>query len=287
MDLALILKMENDRRIISLDEAEKLLASSELVAMLISEFKEKPLYAIWRIIALSEIPYAGSLEYTKRIIDYINVNLHTPYGFSLTGKADDIVPCYNAMLIEAYSKLGYAEMKQVGVAIDWIRKYQVFERGVDTNWNRKGIHKYGGCMKSTPCFLGIAKTVKALIYYDKSIIEKDKDIKVLINKGIEYILSHHLYQRLSDKKPINNHILDIAFPPSYQLNIIELLEIISLTGSIIDERCQDAIGYIKDKRTKDGYWKVNHIYKSDGYTSFDKRGGKAEWASYLLDRYTS
>ena len=40
-----------------------------------------------------------------------------------------------------------------------------------------------------------------------------------------------------------------------------------------------------DKRLTDGSWKINYVYKSDGYISFDKRGKNAEWLTYLLDRY--
>lgn len=85
------------------------LSASKLVLRLTIEFIKKPLYTIWRIIALSEIPYTNRLEYTQQVIEYINKYLTTPSGFSLTNKEDNILPCYNAMLAEAFSKLGYAQ----------------------------------------------------------------------------------------------------------------------------------------------------------------------------------
>lgn len=191
------------------------------------------------------------------------------------------------MLVEAFSKLGYAQSESVQNALNWIKKYQPFERNSSSGWSGKGVLKYGGCLKSTPCFIGIAKTVKALVSYNLATQEADHQVTELIAKGMDYILKHELYQRLSTHTPINNHILDFAFPASYQLNILELLELAHLTGNIKRPECKSAIDYVNSKRTKDNYWKINYIYKADGYVSFDKRGRKADWLSYLFGRYVA
>lgn len=287
MDTALILRTAFDRGdTLSDEEIQSLLSSSDLVRELTSTFERKPLFAIWRLIALSEIPYASSLKYTEQVIEYIESHLATPSGFSLTGKEVDLVPCYNAMLVEAFSKLERTRTLYVQHAVEWIKKYQPFERNTEALWTRSGVKKYGGCLKATPCFIGIAKTVKALVAYDKALGHNYNEILVLIKKGMNYILSHELYKRLSSKEPINNHILDLAFPASYQLNIVELLELAKITGNIKNEGCQSAIDFVNSKKTKNGYWKINYIYKADGYLSFDKRGQKAEWLTYLLEKFT-
>ena len=285
MDTALELRIAFDHgKIKSYEQAERFLRDSDLVRELTSSFERKPLYAIWRIIALSEIPFTSSLDYTNQVIEYIVVNLATTDGFSLTGKAADLLPCYNAMLIEALSKLGQAESSAVQNAVEWIKKYQPFERGTTVTWTGAGVKKYGGCLKSTPCFIGVAKSVKALISYDKATGHQDGHITSLITKGMNYILKHELYKRLTNKEPINNHILDLAFPASYQLNIVELLELTYATGNIKNEGCQSALEFVNRKKMKGCYWKIDYVYKSDGYVSFDKRGKKAEWLTYIIKR---
>lgn len=287
MDTALTLRICYDKgERVNQDEIIRLLDTSQLVSQLTSSFQEKPLYAVWRIIALSEIPYVNQLAYTNQVVDYIQNHLATPSGFALTGKADDLLPCYNAMLLEALSKLGYAETECVQNAVQWIKKYQPFERSIDTGWQGKGTQKYGGCLKATPCFIGVAKAVKALAHYSIAIKHEDKEITQLIQKGMEYLLMHELYRKLSDGQPINNHIQDIAFPASYHLNIVELLETVRLTGYIHDSKCKSALNYINKKRTKENHWKINYIYKADGYHSFDQRGEKGDWVTYLLNRCT-
>jgi hypothetical protein len=118
-----------------------LLKSSNLVSILTENFKAKPKYAIWRIIALSEIPYAYKLEYVGHLISYIEKYLATPSGFTLTGKETDLFPCYNAMLLEAFAKLGYESSEVAQNAVGWIKKYQPFERNAPTSWTGKGVQK--------------------------------------------------------------------------------------------------------------------------------------------------
>jgi len=286
VDYALILRKQYDNNIkIDKQQALNLLNNSELINQLTSDFIPKPLFCIWRLIALSEIPYTKYLPYTNKVIDYILKYLTHEYGFSLTGKVDDLLPCYNAMIIEALCKLGYSHLKEVKNGINWIKKYQRFERGSKTLWDKPGVRKYGGCMKETPCFIGIAKTSKALIYYQKYNVENDVKIETRINRSIDYILMHHLFQRLSNQQPINHHILDLSFPPSYQLNIIELLEIMYQTNNINHPNVTEAIDFIQSKKTKDDYWKRNYNYKAEGYVNFDNPRVKAEWLTYLLNQY--
>lgn len=114
---------------------------------------------------------------------------------------------------------------------------------------------------------------------------RDRQTASLILKGMDYILKHELYKRLSNGEPINNHILDLAFPASYQLNIVELLDLAYTTGNMKHPSCQNALDFVKSKKIKDGYWKINYVYKSDGYVSFDQRGKKADWLTYFLERY--
>ncbi|GAU80008.1 hypothetical protein [Fusibacter sp. 3D3] len=284
MDHALLLKIEFDNgRALTDEKISTLLSSSEVIKSLTSTFSKKSLYPIWRLLALSEIPYVERLKYTQDLVEYIEDTYATSDGFSITGKGEDLLPCYNAMLIEVYSKLGYADRPVVTHAVEWIKKYQIFERNEKTVWTGKGIQKYGGCMKSIPCYIGLAKTVKALIYYSKTV--HDDQVIEIISKGTEYLLQHNLYQRLSNSAPITKHILDIAFPQSYQLNIIELLDIAYMTEHMNHPSVKSAVDFIKERKTKYNDWRINYIYKADGFISFDKRGQKGEWITYLLEKY--
>lgn len=289
MDTALELRIAYDRKEpLSSTEVDELHAASNLLARLTSELNEKPLFAVWRLIALSEIPYSNRLEYTNRLAKWALDHLATGMGFSVLGGAARLLPCYNSMLVYSLSKLGFADHPEVSAGVEWILDYQPFFRNHDSVWNGIGVRKYGGCLKPTPCFIGVAKAVKALQAYRFASQCTVPLIDEKINAGVSYILEHHLYRRLSSGEPITTHILDLSFPESYNLNILELLQIVDSENKLSDARTDDAFAYLLSRQRKEtANWKVNFVYKSPGYLSFDGRSRPGDWISYLINRFLS
>lgn len=258
LDKALELKILTEQEnFVSKKQAIIMLNESKIIEKLTCEFPESKLFAIWRILALAEIPYTIELEYTKQLIKYINENIATEYGFSYTGKVDNIVPCYNAMLVEAYCKLGLCNTKEVQIAIEWIKKYQLFDRNLVTEWNKPGIQKHGGCLKSTPCYIGIGKTVKALLWYSKC--SNDKSVDKYLDLGINYMKRHSFYKRLSNGKIIYSHITDFSYPSSYLLNIIDIAEIIYYSNIANDEK-KEFGEFVKSYKNDEGVYPSNYVY---------------------------
>ena len=283
MDTALKLKIDLDNGVnVSSIDALQYLNQSELVRKLTFDLKDSPLFYVWRIIALSEIPFSRHLEYTKNLIDRIYEKLSTSFGFSLSGDEKNFLPCYNAMLISALCRLGRANDRQVKNALDWIMTYQPMERGIEVSIPNFRFDRFGGCFNKTPCYIGLAKSVIALSEYKQS--TGDNTVNQKLEQGIEYLLKHHLLKRLSKDQPITGHILDISFPESYHLNIVELIRFAGKADLLNDNRTNEAIKYLEEKKLKDGGWKVTYRYKADGYTLFDEGKKYGEWVSYIIHR---
>lgn len=283
-DSALRLRMQRDsgRRINSHD-ALQMLSRSALVKKLTCEFEPHGTYAVWRLLALSEIPFTAQLAYTKKVLGFIEKNMSTDVGFSLFGGVDDLLPCYNSMLIEGYSKLGLTNHPTVKNGVEWILDYQPINRETLSSWDKPGVRKYGGCFHATACYIGVAKAIKAIQAYQKfSGPRRDDRIEAFLQKGIDYLLQHRLYLRLGIDKPIMKDILCLSFPANYKLNILELLEIMSIAGKIDDEACKSAMDQVLKRRSADGYWKVDYNYRGKGYVSFDNKRGMGEWVTYLI-----
>lgn len=286
MDTALQLKIEIDNgKKVSEKEAVQYLRQSELVARLTSDLRDKPLFYVWRIIALSEIPEAKYLDYTKNLIDRVYEKLATPFGFSLSGDEKMFLPCYNAMMISAMCRFGRANDEQVKKAVNWINDCQPMERGPKVSIPNFRFDRFGGCYNNTPCYIGLAKSVIALFNYQKATNDKSADKK--LQQGIEYLLQHQLIKRLSKDVPITSHILDITFPESYHLNIVELIRFASEAYLLRDERTRSAVDFLQNSRQKDGGWKIDYRYKSDGYTVFDNGRKSGDWATYVLSKALS
>ena len=280
MDSALVLRMKVDQNK-EISDSFDYLDHSDIIKNYAKMTKLKPLGKIFALIGLAEIPYAEKLPITQELLAFVNQNLSTSEGFSFTGKLEEIVPCYNAMLFEAYCRLGLGKSSEAQNALQWIKQYQVFDRQQKTTWPHKGICKFGGCMMRVPCYIGIGKTMRALLTYQEKVDPHDEKVNALIEQGVDYMLQHNLYQRLSTGHPISPHITESMFPQSYVLPLTDLMYIIEKSQYTTDPRAHDLLQLIHQKKTKTGGWKIDYIYKYAGYLPFENRRKDSEWITYL------
>lgn len=280
MDSALVLRMKVDQNK-EISDSFDYLDHSDIIKNYAKMTKLKPLGKIFALIGLAEIPYAEKLPITQELLAFVNQNLSTSEGFSFTGKLEEIVPCYNAMLFEAYCRLGLGKSSEAQNALQWIKQYQVFDRQQKTTWPHKGICKFGGCMMKVPCYIGIGKTMRALLTYQEKVDPHDEKVNALIEQGVDYMLQHNLYQRLSTGQPISPHITESMFPQSYVLSLTDLVYIIEKSQYTTDPRAHDLLQLIHQKKTKTGGWKIDYIYKYAGYLPFENRRKDSEWITYL------
>lgn len=280
MDSALVLRMKVDQNK-EISDPFDYLDHSDIIKNYAKMTKLKPLGKIFALIGLAEIPYAEKLPITQELLAFVNQNLSTSEGFSFTGKLEEIVPCYNAMLFEAYCRLGLGKSSEAQNALQWIKQYQVFDRQQKTTWPHKGICKFGGCMMKVPCYIGIGKTMRALLTYQEKVDPHDEKVNALIEQGVDYMLQHNLYQRLSTGQPISPRITESMFPQSYVLSLTDLVYIIEKSQYTTDPRAHDLLQLIHQKKTKTGGWKIDYIYKYAGYLPFENRRKDSEWITYL------
>ncbi len=288
MDTALMLRIASEKnQHLENNEISSLLSQSVLVRKLTTDFVDHPLFAVFRVMGLSEIPHIERLPYTQKMVDYINRNIATAQGFSCLGGLEEIVPCYNAMLLEAYCRLGLAESKEAQAALSWIEQYQLFERNQTTSWPHKGVCKHGGCLGKTPCYIGIGKTVRALTTYLEYVKHENQNVEKLLIQGTGYMLRHKMFQRLSDGKPISSHITDIMFPQSYALSLTDLTYIVGKRQLMASEDSSELLHFLQKKQIAENQWKIDYLYSYKGYVGFESKRKASEWVSALFPIWLS
>lgn len=283
MESALKLRLAMERKEpLSDKQIDCLLNQSELVSKLTADNSSKLLFNIFKIMGLSEIPGSQRLSNTQQTITFIKQTIATSEGFSHTGDREGIVPCYNAMLLEAFVRLGMATSPEATCALNWIKEYQLFERHQRSSWHGKGICLHGGCLKATPCYIGIGKTIRALLTYQEYTGNKDSEVANLIAKGLDYMLNHQLFLRQSTNQPISPHITDLMFPQSYCLSFTDLVYIVGKSHSQNDPRAQAFMRLLTEKDLGNHQWKIEYIYQYKGYQPFNSRRGPSPWLSELF-----
>ncbi len=283
MDTALELKIgiENGL-IVSSEKGRLLLETSQLFSELLTDFEETSIHLLHRLIELSEIPFTQESEKVKKWRDKLAELTFCEVGFSLSGDSEDILACYNAMIASVLIKLDYQNYYRIERAIEWILKYQSVRRNETTEWKGKGILKYGGCMKSTPCFIGVVKSMIALSGYKRKNKLVNEAVIEKLNDGLEYILEHDGYRRKSTNEPITKDITKLTFPFTYKTNLVEILRLLKFNNVIDDPRVDEAKELLKRKK-KGNYWKSNAFYKPKFWIDFDKSKQKSEWLTFEIE----
>lgn len=92
---------------------------------------------------------------------------------------------------------------------------------------------------------------------------------------------HKLFRRLSNGQPISPHITESMFPQNYALSLTDLHYILQKSHRLKDPRATDLLELINEKMTKTGGWKIDYLYKYNGYLPFDTRRKDSEWLTYL------
>jgi len=288
-DSALILKRAFDKgEKIDVSRAKEMLDKSELINRLLIEPKQDLNLFVgiraleWRLIELSEIPLIDKLEKVQDWIKILIDKTYTPEGFSLTGNRNGLLACHNAMITSVLIKVGFKEKEKIETGIYWIIKYQNVERGLNCNWTGLDLNtRFGGCMKSTPCFYGVVKSMISLTEYKKRFggsVELDNKLK----KGLEYILEHRVFKKLSSDKPIEPSIVENFYPYSYKSNLIEVLSLLKANNLLSDNRCAEALEILRHKQRKDGFWQADVSHMKSAWIDFDTLKKPGLWISYIL-----
>jgi hypothetical protein len=290
-DPALLLKKKYDKgEKVFPKEVQELLNQSELITKLL----ETPTRAsitfvglrnyMWRLMELSEIPFTHTLRRVQEWVKILVEKSYIPEGFTLEGKRANLLACHSAMMTTILIRMEYEDMEKINAGINWIIKYQSVERGKECSWKGKDLYtRFGGCMKKVPCFYGVVKSMKALSEYNKHYGGSEKLMSKL-NQGLEYILEHEGYKKLSNGKPIEDSIIQNFYPYTYKSNLVEILTLLKENSLLKDKRCLDAIHILKKKQRSDGFWQADVSYMRSAWIDFDVPKKPGPWITHVINQ---
>lgn len=290
-DSALLLKKRVDRgEVLADDDIQSLLEQSELVRRLSADIKARPdtfagLRAYeWRLLELSHIPYANRLEQVQAWLHLLMERASIPEGFSLEGTRDTVVACHTSMITSILIRMMPEEKAKIDAGVDWILRYQSVSRGEQCTWDGTDLFtRWGGCMHSTPCYHGVVKAMVTLTEY-KNQFGSIPVLEEKLDRGLEYMLEHQVYKRLSNGEPIEPNIILNFYPYPYRTNLVESLGVLKANGRMNDPRCADAIHMLKQKQRKDGFWQADASFMKSAWVDFDVPKKPGMWISYVIQQ---
>jgi hypothetical protein len=103
------------------------------------------------------------------------------------------------------------------------------------------------------------------------------DVTNAEKSALEFVLEHHLFKSDKSGKPINSKFTLLSYPHRWYYNILRGLVYFARINAQHDERLQDAVEAMNNRRRNDGTWPVQHKYPGKVFFDMEKVGGSSRW----------
>lgn len=185
--------------------------------------------------------------------------------------------CLTGNMATALIRIGYANDSRLRKALKWLVKIQNKDGGWLCPYWKAHTKDTHGCFHGTICPLEAFSEVP-----------KDnltKDMEHAIERGAEFLLMHRLFKAdHHDYKVIKQSWLKLSFPWFYGYNILRGLDVLTKLGYGNDERLNDAIKVLLQKRQDNGTWVLESAPIGRMQTNIEAKGKPSKWITLIALR---
>jgi len=185
--------------------------------------------------------------------------------------------CLTGNMVAALIRIGYSDDVRVRRALEWLVQVQ--------NWDGGWLCPYWGAhVKDTHgCFYGTICPLEAFSEVPKNNLTKG--MERAIERGAEFLLMHRLFKAdHHDYKVIKQSWLKLGFPWFYGYNILRGLDVLTKLGYVKDERLNDAVESLLQKRQDNGTWILESAPVGRMQTNIEAKGKPSKWITLIALR---
>lgn len=185
--------------------------------------------------------------------------------------------CLTGNMAAALARMGYANDPRVKKALQWLVKIQNKDGGwLCPYWKAHVKDKHG-------CFYGTICSLEAFSEAEKENLTKE--MKETIEKGAEFLLMHRLFKADHHSyKVINQSWLKLSFPWFYGYNILRGLDVLTKLGYVKDERLDDAVEILLQKRQTNGTWILESAPIGRMQSNIEAKDKPSKWITLIALR---
>lgn len=96
-------------------------------------------------------------------------------------------------------------------------------------------------------------------------------------RGREFFLQHHLYRLHRTGRMVNSAFTRLSFPPRWYHDILRTLDYFRASKAAYNERLEDPIRQVLEKRTRDGRWVLQNRHPGRTFFELEKVGAPSRW----------
>lgn len=185
--------------------------------------------------------------------------------------------CLTGNMAVALIRMGYSDDARTKKALQWLVKIQNKDGGWLCPYWQAHVRDTHGCFYGTICPLEAFSEVPKAKW--------TKEVRQTIERGAEFLLMHRLFKAdHHGYRVINKAWLQLAFPWFYGYNILRGLDILTKLDYVNDERLEDAVNLIMQKRQSDGTWKLDSTPAGRMQTNIEVKGKPSKWITMIALR---
>ena len=226
------------------------------------------------LITLVHLGYRGDDERLHRAIEYLFDRAQMEDGAFSCDKfgqgRSEVIPCFTANAVRFLHWFGYGDDERTERALDYLLRTQLDDGG----WLC-----YERVKKTHACFWATAKVLRAF----EALPQEKQTAQVLgaQQRAVDLLLDNGLYRHHSEFGKVSTRWFEFARPLFASTDVLEVLELITPSVSLDDQRMQEGLEIVLGKRDEFGRWPTERQIpvRRDFPIEFDKPGQPSKWVT--------
>jgi hypothetical protein len=190
-------------------------------------------------------------------------------GINASGTLNQSDVCVNGMVLNYASYFKVKEDYLTSV-VDFLLSEKMKDGGFNCQSNRKGaVHS------SLHTTLSVLEGIHE--YDSGGYLYRVDELRKAKLEAQEFILVHKLFRSDKTGKIINSNFLKLPYPGRWYYDILKALDYFQMANAKYDNRMDEAIEIILNKRTKDGRWKLASNHPGQTHFEMEHPGEPSRW----------
>ena len=183
----------------------------------------------------------------RACVNFFFRGLEKDGGINLFKSIDYSETCVNGMLLSLLSYFHSPDERVHSVA-----RHLLGEEMVDGGWNCRRLR--GATHTSLNTTISV---LEGLREYALAFPGTSDSVSAAIERGLEFLLNHHLYRSHRTGRIVDSEMTRLHFPPRWHYDILRGLDFFRSVNAARDERLSDPIDLLVSRQMPNGRWLLN------------------------------
>ena len=159
--------------------------------------------------------------------------------------------------------------------VDQLAAHVIAHQMADGGWNCCAMPGYGNATHGS--FHTTISVLEALREYERFRPQRSAAAREAQASGREFLLIHRLFRSHRTGEVVKPAMTRFSFPPRWHYDVLRGLDYFQDCDAPRDERLQDAITLVEQRRTADGVWPLQNRHPGVTFFELEQTGKASRW----------